>query len=87
MRGMEKIRIRVILGLGAINLFNIIQEHGYIPTFSTIRGPRKDASTDQIGHLRMHQIGMKNLFPRFDPSFVSQFVGSNMGKSTTLFGS
>jgi hypothetical protein len=57
---MEKILIKVILGLGAINLFNIIQEHGYTPAFSTILGPLKDASTDKIGHLRMHQIGMKN---------------------------
>ena len=60
MHGMEKILIKVILGLGVINLFNIIQEHGYIPTFSTTRGPQEDASTDRIGHLRMHQIGMKN---------------------------
>ena len=60
MRGMEKILIKVILGLGAINLFNTIREHGYTPTSLTIRVPQEDASTDKIGHLKMHQIGMKN---------------------------
>jgi len=57
---MEKILINVILGSGAIHLFNTIQEHGYTPTFLTIRGQQEDASTDQIGHLKMHQVGAKN---------------------------
>ena len=60
MHGMEKVLIKGILGLGAINLFNTIQEHGYTPTFLTIQGPQEDASTDQIGHLRMQQTGTKN---------------------------
>ena len=57
---MEKVLIKGMLGLRSINLFNTIQEPGYTPTSLTIRGPQEGASTDQIGHLRMHQIGVKN---------------------------
>lgn len=60
MHGMERILINVILGSGAIYLFNTTRGHGYTPIFSTIQGPQEDASTDQIGHLKMHQPGKKH---------------------------